>query len=95
MESNQRGLKDALEDASCYLGNLEELTTEANEVLVEDTEGKIVLDFKGGVSLLQIVWDKIKETVSECAGKEIEVKLPDGIAGSLIAAALQLVGFKL
>ncbi len=41
----------------------------------------------------QIIWDKIKETSRECAGKEIEVKLPAKL--SLISAAFALIGFKL
>lgn len=90
-----RSIKDVLGDAGCYLGNLSELTEEASEVLVEDVDGKVVLDFTGTISLLQILWDKVKETAQECAGKEITVKLPDGLVGQLIAAALTLIGFKL
>lgn len=88
-------IKDSLASASCYTGNLSELADEVSDVLVEDVDGKIILDFDGGVQLLQVVWDKVKETALECADKKIEVKLPDGLLGSLVAAALSLVGFRL
>jgi hypothetical protein len=43
--------------------------------------------------LAQIIWDKIKETSRECAGKEISVTLPPKF--SIISAAFSLIGFKL
>lgn len=92
---NQRSIKDVLMGANCYIGNLEELTEEVADVLVEDADGKVVLDFKGGVSLLQVLWDKFKETAQECAGKEIKVVLPDGLVGQILGAALGLIGFRL
>jgi hypothetical protein len=39
-------------------------------------------------NLAQIIWDKIKETSQECAGKEIEVKVPPKFG--LISAAFAL-----
>ncbi len=94
-EVTRRSFKDVLSGAECYLGNLEELAGELDEVLVEDEEGQIVLTFDGVKSVVQVVWDKVKETVLECQGKEIVVKLPEGLVGNLLAATLQLLGFKL
>jgi hypothetical protein len=45
------------------------------------------------VQLAQIIWNKIKETSRECAGKEIEVQLPAKFG--IIGAAFALIGFKL
>ena len=39
------------------------------------------------------MFNKIKETSKECAGKEIEVQLPAKLG--LISAAFALIGFKL
>ena len=94
-EIQVKSIKDSLGTAACYIGNLSELADEVSDVLVEDDGGKIVLDFTGAIRLLQAVWDKLKETASECADREIEVKLPAGLVGQLIAAALTLVGFRL
>lgn len=88
-------IKDILADAGCYLGNLAEMFDETSDVMVENAEGKVVLDFDGFRDVLQIVWNKFKETLSECAGKEIEVKLPGGYVGIILNAALAAVGFKL
>ena len=89
-------LKTSLGDAACYIGNVAELAEEVGDVLVEDGDGKIILDFDGGIKLLQVVWDKVKETVFECAGgQELQIKLREGILGGIIAAALSLVGFRL
>ena len=92
---NARSIKDVLKDASCYTGNVSELAGELSGVMVEDQDGKVVLDFKGGVKLLQVLWDKFKETALECAGKEVRVTLPDNLTGQIIGAALGLIGFKL
>lgn len=92
---NAKSIKDVLKDASCYTGNIAELTEEVADVMVEDQDGKVILDFKGGVALVQVLWDKFKETALECAGKEIQIKLPETLAGQLIGAALGLIGFRL
>jgi hypothetical protein len=54
---------------------------------------KVKFTWREYVQLAQIIWDKIKETSRECAGKEIDVKLPPKL--SLIGAAFALIGFKL
>lgn len=90
-----RSIKDVLGDASCYIGNFAELTEDLSEVMVEDEQGKVILDFEGAVNVIQVTWDSVKETALECAGKEIEVRLPDGPLGIIIAAGLAALGFKL
>jgi hypothetical protein len=96
----QTNLKEALKsadtissplgDIECYSMNFAELAGEINVYL----EGnKVKFTWREYVRLAQIIWDKIKETSRECAGKEIEVKVPPKL--SLITAAFALIGFKL
>lgn len=83
-------VKSPIGDIACYSMNIAELASEVNIYL----EGnKIKFTWKNYIQLAQIIWDKIKETSKECAGKEIEVKLPPKL--SLISAAFALIGFKL
>lgn len=91
----KQSLKDALGDVQCYTQNLAELVGEVDKEVEVGPDGKIILEFDGVVSLLQIVWDKVKETALECEGKTIRVKLPDGIVGNLIGLALGAIGFRL
>jgi predicted polyphosphate/ATP-dependent NAD kinase len=96
----ETNLKDALKNAdtkkspigdiACYSMNFAELASEVN-VFMEGN--KVKFTWREYIKLAQIIWDKIKETSRECAGKEIEVKLPAKL--SLISAAFALIGFKL
>jgi hypothetical protein len=83
-------IKSPLGDVACYSMNFAELASEINVYL----EGnKVKFTWREYVKLAQIIWDKIKDTSRECAGKEIEVKIPPKF--SLISAAFSLIGFKL
>ena len=83
-------VKSPLGDIACYSMNFAELASEINVYL----EGnKVKFTWREYVQLAQIIWDKIKETSRECAGKEIEIKVPAKF--SLISAAFSLIGFKL
>ena len=83
-------IKSPLGDVACYSMNWAEL---AQEIHIYMEGNKIKFTWKNYIQLAQIIWDKIKETSKECAGKEIEVKLPPKL--SLISAAFALIGFKL
>jgi hypothetical protein len=83
-------IKSPLGDVACYSLNFAELAAEVNVYL----EGnKVKFTWREYVRLAQIIWDKIKETSQECAGKTIEVKVPAKFG--LISAAFALIGFKL
>jgi hypothetical protein len=87
---NADGIKSPMGDVACYSMNFAELASEINVHL----EGnKVRFTWREYVKLAQIIWDKIKETSRECAGKEISVSLPPKF--SLISAAFALIGFKL
>ena len=87
---NADGIMSPLGDIECYSMNFAELAGEINVYL----EGnKVKFTWREYVRLAQIIWDKIKETSRECAGKEIEVKVPAKF--SLISAAFSLIGFRL
>lgn len=87
--------KDVLGKSECYLGNLAELAARLDDVTVTDEDGKIILDLKGTVAVINTVWSQVKETVKECEGKDLEVNLPDGIIGNILAAALGVIGIQL
>jgi hypothetical protein len=83
-------IKSPLGDIACYSMNFAELASEINVHL----EGnKVKFTWREYIKLAQIIWDKIKETSRECAGKEISVSLPPKF--SIISAAFSLIGFKL
>jgi hypothetical protein len=96
----QTNLKEALKsadtissplgDVSCYSFNFAELT---QDISVHLENNKIKFTWREYIQLAQIIWDKIKETSRECAGKEISVSLPPKF--SIISAAFSLIGFKL
>lgn len=82
--------KSPIGDIACYSMNFAELASEINVHL----EGnKVKFTWREYVQLAQIIWNKIKETSKECAGKEIEVQLPAKFG--IIGAAFALIGFKL
>ena len=87
---NADGIKSPLGDVACFSLNFAELAQEVN-VYIEGN--KVKFTWREYVRLAQIIWDKIKETSQECAGKTIEVKVPSKF--SLISAAFSLIGFKL
>ena len=83
-------VKSPIGDIACFSMNIAELASEVN-IYMEGN--KIKFTWKNYIQLAQIIWNKIKETSKECAGKEIEVNLPAKF--SLISAAFALIGFKL
>jgi hypothetical protein len=83
-------IKSPIGEIACYSLNFAELAGEVN-VFMEGN--KVKFTWREYVKLAQIIWDKIKETSRECAGKEISVSLPPKF--SLISAAFALIGFKL
>ncbi|MEY4260374.1 MAG: hypothetical protein RL656_1347 [Bacteroidota bacterium] len=87
---NADTVKSPIGDIACYSLNFAELAGEVN-IFMENN--KIKFTWREYIQLAQIIWDKIKETSRECAGKEIEVKLPPKL--SLVAACFSLIGFKL
>jgi hypothetical protein len=87
---NADTVKSPIGDIACYSLNFAELAGEVN-IFMENN--KIKFTWREYIQLAQIIWDKIKETSKECAGKEIEVKLPPKL--SLVAACFSLIGFKL
>ena len=83
-------VKSPLGDVACYSMNFAEL---AGEINIYMEGNKIKFTWKNYIQLAQIIWDKIKETSKECAGKEISVSLPPKL--SIVGMAFSLIGFKL
>jgi hypothetical protein len=89
---NADTVKSPIGDIACYSLNFAELAQEISVFISEDGK-KVKFTWRQYIQLAQIIWDKIKETSKECAGKEISVTLPPKF--SLISAAFALIGFKL
>lgn len=95
-EASKSNLGSVLGDAGCYLSNLAELAEELKDVAVEDDGTVIKIDEpQDVVKILQVLWDKFKETAKECEGKEITVSLPGTLVGGAVSAILAFLGFKL
>jgi hypothetical protein len=95
-EVQKSNLGSVLGDAGCYLGNLAELAEELSAVAVEDDGSVIKIDEpQDVVKILQVLWNKFKETAQECEGKEITVSLPSTLIGGAVSAILGFLGFKL
>ena len=83
-------VKSPLGDVACYSLNFAQL---AGEINIYMEGNKIKFTWKNYIQLAKIIWDKIKETSKECAGKEISVSLPPKL--SIVGMAFSLIGFKL
>lgn len=95
-ELKKAGLGDVLGKGECYLANFAELAADLKEVAVEQDGSVIKIEGpQEVVAIVQVLWDKFKETALECEGKTIEVKLPGSWTGMILAAALNAIGFKL
>lgn len=95
-EVTTTSLGDVLGKSECYLANFAELAKELGEVVVEDDGSVIKIDsHKEVVAILQVLWDKFKETAEECEGKKIEVEMPEGLFGMITSAAVSALGFRL
>jgi hypothetical protein len=97
----QTNLKEALKSADTYKVTFRRRSLLLNEFCgislrsqcLHPEGNKVKFTWREYVQLAQIIWDKVKETSRECAGKEIEVKVPAKFG--LISAAFALIGFKL
>lgn len=93
-----RGSADVKGKIQCIIGNVDEYAEEIDRLLPDaDGDGKIdKIPFFGGINvLMQVTWDKIKETRLECYGKATEVEYPEGWKGAVLEFALKTVGIRL
>tara|TARA_R100001086_G_C11700561_1_gene221245 strand:- start:230 stop:523 length:294 start_codon:yes stop_codon:yes gene_type:complete len=93
---NAKSLNDVLGGAECYLGNLSELAGELSDVIVSE-EGDLIKieNYQQVVKIIQVLWDKFKETAQECEGKTIEVKLGNDLVAMITKTTLSVLGFNL
>lgn len=85
--------QSALGDVACYATNAAELLTKIASTLPVTPDGKVRVDFKTAVALLQAFWDAFKKAAKDCAGKEIEV--PSSGFWNVARSLLGLVGIRL
>jgi len=95
-EVSKQSLGDVLGGAECYLANMAELAKELQGVLVEQ-DGNIIKidDYREVVAIVQVLWDKFKETAKECEGKEFEIKLGNDLVAMIVKTTLSVIGFNL
>lgn len=94
-EGVKKDINSVLGGVECYSDGISKLAGELRGAIVVDADGKVVLDFRTGVALAQLVWDSVKRNVKTCAGKEIQVSLPTGLVGIVLSYTLNFFGFKL
>lgn len=90
-----RAVGDDLKKTGCYADNVGELLTKVGTDFVDVDGDLVTFDFATVIRFINATWSKVKETALECEGKTIQVKLPDGVIGSILAATLQIIGIKL
>ena len=83
----------ALGDAACYASNAAELLAKVAATVPVTPDGKIRIDFKTAVAVLQLFWDQFKASAEKCAGKQIEV--PNSGFWNIARSLLGLVGIRL
>lgn len=83
----------ALGDAACYATNAAQLLTKISATLPVTPDGKIRIDFKTAILLLQAMWDQFKAAAKDCAKKEIEV--PNTGFWNVARSLLALIGLRL
>ena len=88
------GLSEGIQKVECYVTNVSELLQAFEENYIEENN-TIKINLETLLSILQMLWDKTKETSIECEGKELIVDMPDGVAGSIFKVVLDLLKFKL
>ena len=95
LQKENKDLKEQLEKLSqglnCYSLNASEFIQEFNAKFVSD-DGKIIkLTFTSGTEIANSIWEKVKETLKECEGREIVVVVPTGIKGLIVNSALSVI----
>jgi hypothetical protein len=86
-----------LDDLICYDENVLELLKEFRTKFVDPTTGEMVkISFAEALELIQVLWNKIKETSQECTGKPIQVEIGgEGIAPFILKTLLKALGLEL
>lgn len=81
-------IKDDAGKIACYTINAGQALKSVAETLPIDDAGKVRPSWDVAKALIQVLWDAFKKTLKECAGREVQVKLPPLV--SLILGALGL-----
>lgn len=93
--TGSRSVGGIIEKGACYSTNLAELLAEGADEFI-DSDGKFLkFDFSLAVKLINVFWAKIKETILECEGKEVEIKFPTGPIGVIISTLLAALGIRI
>jgi len=81
-------LPDDAKKVACYTINAGQALKSVAETLPVDDAGKVRPSWDVVKALIQVLWDAFKKTMKDCAGREVNVKLPPLV--SLILGALGL-----
>ena len=89
-------LGSSLQQVECLSGNLAELLQQFRLQHIDPNTGRLAVgSFEEGVDVVQLLWDKVKETAGECYGAEIHVDFGDSIPARILEFLLLTLGFKL
>lgn len=89
-------LGDSLAQAECLTANLSELLKEFRTKFIDPETGKFNVDsFEEGVAVAQVLWNKVKESASECYGEELVIDFGDSLFARIFQFFLAAVGFKI
>lgn len=79
---------DDLKKGACYAINAGDALQKVATTLPVDDAGKVRFSWDVAKALIQVLWDAFKKTMKDCAGREVNIKLPPLV--SLILGALGL-----
>lgn len=83
-------IKDDAGKIACYTINAGQALKSVAETIPVDESGKVRPSWDLAKALIQTLWDAFKKTLKECAGRDVQVKLPP-----LVALILGALGLKL
>jgi hypothetical protein len=88
--ATKANLPDDAKKIACYAINAGQALQTVADTLPVDETGKVRLNWDVVKALIQVIWDAFKKTLKDCAGREVNVKLPPIVALILGALGLRL-----
>lgn len=85
-----------LKQVECYSTNVGEMAAELRKVLIEPATDELKdIKLKEAVEAIQAAYDQTRETIFECAGKDVTPQLPDTFTGQAVSILLLTLGLRL
>jgi len=93
----KKTLNQVISDTICYNENALELLKEFQAQFINPTTGGLKdMSFQQALLILQVIWNKVKETSEECADKPLVIEINgEGIMPTVLKLLLQALGLTL